>query len=118
MKDCVIGEGARTHELNGEKIRCYKCGEFGHEQAHCTKHMLTDKTYVTVKRPKNVEIPKEMAVKRGEDDPPEVLRVKDDWKKDVECFRCHKKGHFANDCTEPDRRGDRKLPNAPTPFPG
>jgi hypothetical protein len=77
------------------------------------RHTLTNKIYSTVKRPKYSAIAK----LPGEEDEARVRpQVKDDWKKEVECFRCHKKGHFANDCTEPDRRGeDFRKKSAMTP---
>jgi hypothetical protein len=58
MKDCPNTEleGARSRELNGERIRCYKCGEFGHEKSHCVRHTITNKIYSTIKRPKNPEV--------------------------------------------------------------
>ena len=96
FKDCPERDTAVSHELTGEKIRCYNCGKLGHERQHCIKK-LGRKAMVS----REDRMQTEKKIQDETKDLPryeEMLIRRDDPHKDVECFFCNKKGHYASHC--------------------
>ena len=71
---------------------------------------------VSFKKPPS---PKKSALKK-KGDPPDLVSDDEsdnesDASKDVECFQCHKKGHYARDCPSKDKANASKKGNRPIP---
>lgn len=90
---------ARSHDLNGELVRCYNCQEFGHLAAHCVKrhgrsHLLSK----TLRKELESKQPKAEYGKNGIPLLEEVIVKKENWFKDKVCYACRNFGHYASHC--------------------
>ncbi len=62
----------RTRELNGEQVRCYKCGKTGHQQSQCVGggSTLSIRTYANSKKPDKKEVKRNEFQNASEDPTP------------------------------------------------
>ena len=89
-------------------LKCYNCGEYGHTAGHCVIK-LGRKYHATKAEKKALEAPIKDADKLPSFS--EMRVQKDDWMKEVECYRFGKFGHFASHC--PDQDGNPRFARPP-----